>query len=85
MSRVGCLYDYAMAQSFMKTLKAEEVDGRSYRDLAAARARSVQARMSGIPFHEAEPQHDIAGHAQTWFFLYQRRKRVVSGLNMGWK
>jgi putative transposase len=33
MSRVGCPYDNAMAESFMKTLKQEEVDGRSYRNL----------------------------------------------------
>jgi len=32
MSRVGCPWDNAMAESFMKTLKAEEVDGRAYRD-----------------------------------------------------
>jgi putative transposase len=38
MSRAGCPYDNAMAESFMKTLKHEEVDGRRYRDLAAARA-----------------------------------------------
>ena len=38
MSRVGCPWDNAMAESFMKTLKAEEVDGRAYRDLAEARA-----------------------------------------------
>jgi putative transposase len=37
MSRVGCPYDNAMAESFMKTLKQEEVDGRKYRDLAEAR------------------------------------------------
>jgi transposase InsO family protein len=37
MSRVGCPYDNAMAESFMKTLKQEEVDGRRYRDLAQAR------------------------------------------------
>jgi putative transposase len=37
MSKVGCPYDNAMAESFMKTLKKEEVDGRSYRDLAQAR------------------------------------------------
>ena len=29
MSRVGCPYDNAMAESFMKTLKHEEVDGRA--------------------------------------------------------
>lgn len=36
MSRVACPWDNAMAESFMKTLKTEEVDGRSYRDLADA-------------------------------------------------
>ncbi len=39
MSRVGNPYDNAKAESFMKTLKQEEVDGRAYRDAADARAR----------------------------------------------
>jgi transposase InsO family protein len=39
MSRAGCPYDNAMAESFMKTLKHEEVDASTYRDLADARAR----------------------------------------------
>lgn len=38
MSRVGNPYDNARAESFMKTLKHEEVDGRNYRDLDEARA-----------------------------------------------
>lgn len=38
MSRGGCPYDNAKAESFMKTLKTEEVDGSSYRDLDHARA-----------------------------------------------
>ncbi len=38
MSRGGCPYDNAKAESFMKTLKTEEVDGSAYRDLAHARA-----------------------------------------------
>jgi putative transposase len=38
MSRGGCPYDNAKAESFMKTLKAEEVDGSAYRDLDHARA-----------------------------------------------
>lgn len=38
MSRVGCPWDNAMAESFMKTLKSEEIDGREYRDLADAQA-----------------------------------------------
>jgi len=39
MSRVGCPYDNAMAESFMKTFKQEEVDGRAYRDIATARGK----------------------------------------------
>lgn len=39
MSRPGNPYDNAKAESFMKTLKAEEVDGRAYADLSDARAR----------------------------------------------
>ena len=37
MSRAGCPYDNAMAESFMRTLKHEEVDASTYRDLAHAR------------------------------------------------
>jgi putative transposase len=37
MSRIGNPYDNARAESFMKTLKQEEVDGRNYRDLKRAR------------------------------------------------
>ena len=38
MSRAGCPYDNAMAESFMKTLKMEEVDGSQYRDLEHAKS-----------------------------------------------
>jgi transposase InsO family protein len=70
MSRVGCPYDNAMAESFMKTLKQEEVDGRAYRDLAAAQAaigrfietvynrqrlHSALAYRSPVEFEAAEP------------------------------
>jgi transposase InsO family protein len=37
MSRVGNPYDNAKAESFMKTLKHEEVDGHDYRDMNQAR------------------------------------------------
>ena len=37
MSRIGNPYDNAKAESFIKTLKYEEVDGRDYRDLDQAR------------------------------------------------
>lgn len=39
MSRIGNPYDNAQAESFMKTLKYEEVDGRDYRDMNHARER----------------------------------------------
>ena len=39
MSRTGCPWDNAMAESFMRTLKHEEVDGRAYRDLDEAAER----------------------------------------------
>jgi putative transposase len=38
MSKAGCPYDNAQAESFMATLKREEVDGRRYRGLAHAKA-----------------------------------------------
>jgi transposase InsO family protein len=37
MSRIGNPYDNAKAESFMKTLKQEEVDGRGYRDAHQAK------------------------------------------------
>jgi putative transposase len=39
MSRVANPYDNAKAESFMKTLKQEEVDGQRYRNIADARSR----------------------------------------------
>jgi transposase InsO family protein len=38
MSRPGCPYDNAMAESFMKTLKAEEVNGTDYQNIGQARS-----------------------------------------------
>jgi putative transposase len=38
MSRAGCPWDNAMAESFMRTLKREEVNGQAYRDRADAEA-----------------------------------------------
>jgi putative transposase len=37
MSRIGNPYDNAKAESFMRTLKREQVDGSTYRDIAEAR------------------------------------------------
>jgi putative transposase len=38
MSRAGCPWDNAMAESFMRTLKREEVNGQAYRDRAEVEA-----------------------------------------------
>lgn len=38
MSRAGCPWDNAMAESFMRTLKREEVNGQAYRDRVEAEA-----------------------------------------------
>ncbi|MBO0718998.1 MAG: IS3 family transposase [Rhizobiales bacterium] len=42
MSRAGCPWDNAMAESFMRTLKREEVDATAYRDEADMRRRIGQ-------------------------------------------
>jgi putative transposase len=47
MSRVGNPYDNAKAESFMKTLKQEEVDGSAYRDADEAR-REIGAFLEQI-------------------------------------
>jgi putative transposase len=59
MSRPGNPYDNAKAESFMKTLKAEEVDGKSYADLEDAR-RHVAAFIDDI--YNADRLHSALGY-----------------------
>lgn len=47
MSRPGCPYDNAMAESFMKTLKAEEVHATTYKDIQHARS-AIGAFIEGV-------------------------------------
>jgi putative transposase len=47
MSRAGCPWDNAMAESFMRTLKREEVNGQAYRDRADAEA-SIEAFIESV-------------------------------------
>jgi putative transposase len=47
MSRVGSPYDNAKAESFMSTLKREEVDGREYRTAQEAR-RSIGSFIEAV-------------------------------------
>ena len=51
MSRVGSPYDNAKAESFMKTLKHEEVDGRAYRDVDHAR-RAIGTFIEAVYNHQ---------------------------------
>jgi transposase InsO family protein len=80
MSRVGCPWDNAMAESFMKTLKSEEIDGRDYRDLNDAkgsigrfieviynrqRLHSALAYRPPMEFEEVQTSDSGRGHAPT--------------------
>ena len=56
MSRKGNPYDNAFCESFMKTLKYEEVHRQEYRDLADARAsieRFIEKTYNGKRLHSA--------------------------------
>lgn len=56
MSRVGSPYDNATAESFMRTLKQEEVDGRAYRHADEARGsigRFIEEVYNGQRLHSA--------------------------------
>ena len=59
MSRPGNPYDNAFAETFMKTLKAEEVDGRQYRSFEEAQ-RSIGAFIEG--FYNGERLHSALGY-----------------------
>jgi len=70
MSRPGCPWDNAMAESFMRTLKREEVNGQAYRDRAEAEASIgafIEAVYNGQHLHSAlaylAPEEFEAGHA----------------------
>src|SRR5438067_1845670 len=51
MSRIGNPYDNAKAESFMKTLKHEQVDGTKYRDVDQAR-RSIGVFIEEVYNHQ---------------------------------
>jgi putative transposase len=59
MSRIGNPFDNAKVESFMKTLKCEEVDGRAYRDVAHATA-SIGAFIERV--YNTERLHSALGY-----------------------
>jgi putative transposase len=59
MSRPACPWDNAMAESFMRTLKKEEVDGQHYHDLAEART-SIERFITDI--YNGERLHSALGY-----------------------
>jgi putative transposase len=59
MSRIGSPYDNAKAESFMKTLKQEEVDGRTYRDTDQAR-RSIGGFIEAV--YNRQRLHSALGY-----------------------
>ncbi len=75
MSRPGNPYDNAKAESFMKTLKAEEVDARAYADLQDARSR-IGAFIEDI--YNADRLHSALGYKSPIAFEADIRKADAS-------
>jgi putative transposase len=75
MSRVGNPYDNAKAERFMRTLKEEEVDGRDYRDVEAARM-SIAIFVEQI--YNTERLHSALGYCPPAAFEAQHRAQATT-------
>jgi putative transposase len=73
MSRVANPYDNAKAESFMKTLKHEEVDGSLYRDANHAR-RNIAAFIDGI--YNSQRLHSALDYRSPVEFEARLRDRI---------
>lgn len=74
MSRAGCPYDNAMAESFMKTLKTEEVDGSQYRDLEHAKS-SIGAFLNEV--YNPQRLHSALAYRSPMEFEAQTLKAIL--------
>jgi transposase InsO family protein len=85
MSRPGNPYDNAKAESFMKTLKAEEVNGSTYADLSDARSR-IGAFIETV--YNADRLHSALGYAspiafeETFRETENRNREIVTALSI---
>ena len=77
MSRAGNPYDNAKAESFMATLKREQIDGRAYRDLAEARA-DIGAFIDKV--YNLERLHSALGYRSPEQFEAAHHARLKQGV-----
>ncbi len=78
MSRPGNPYDNAKAESFMKTLKAEEVDGSAYANLDDARA-NIEPFIENV--YNADRLHSALGYKSPVAFEAEFRKAEIAEPN----
>ena len=79
MSRVGNPYDNAKAERFMKTLKTEEVDAKTYLDLDDAR-RQIGAFIETV--HNKKRLHSALGYKPPVEFEAELRRDNRNGSSL---
>ncbi len=80
MSRIGNPYDNAKAESFMKTLKYEQVDGTKYRDVDQAR-RSIGSFIEDV--YNRHRLHSALGYRPPAEFETQHQAKISTPVRAG--